>query len=85
MMSDSVRPARSVADIPAFWRSQCGVQVGALDLERSHRADVARLLGQWLMHGCTVAPRFTGNWSARIGMCECRNPPNAELTGPQGR
>ena len=55
---------------------QCGLEVGALDLKRSDRADVARLLGQWLMHGCTVTPRFTGTWSARIEMCECGKPPN---------
>ena len=61
---------------------QCGLEVGALDLERSDRVDVARLLGQWLMHGCTVTPRFTGTWSAQIEMCECGKPPNVEANRP---
>ncbi len=50
---------------------QCGHNVGALDLERSPREDTARLLGQWLMHGCTITPRFTGSWSAQIEQCAC--------------
>lgn len=55
---------------------QCGRDVGALDLERSPREDTARLLGQWLMRGCTVTPRFTGTWSAQIEPCECKEPTN---------
>lgn len=50
---------------------QCGKDVGALDYDRSPREDVARLLGRWLAHGCTVTPKFAGTWSAQIEQCEC--------------
>jgi hypothetical protein len=59
---------------------QCGHEVGALDVERTGSGDTARLLGMWLMQGCTVAPRFTANWSARIEMCECSKTPNVVVT-----
>jgi len=54
---------------------QCGVVTGALDLARSHRADVSRLLGKWLADGCTVEPRFDGTWSAAVGPCTCNQRP----------
>lgn len=50
---------------------QCGKAVGAIDLERSERADATLLLGRWLMDGCTVHPQFTGTWAAHIAPCEC--------------
>ncbi|EIU1490842.1 hypothetical protein ACTVD7_005554 [Pseudomonas aeruginosa] len=54
---------------------QCGVAVGAMDINRTERADAGRLLGKWLYDGCTVEPRFAGTWSAEIGPCKC---PKAE-------
>lgn len=53
---------------------QCGKAVGAIDLERSERADASRLLGRWLMDGCTVHPQFTSTWAAHIAPCECDDP-----------
>jgi len=70
-LHDRKRPTGFVATC------QCGKEVGALDVERAGREDTARLLGMWLMQGCTVAPRFTANWSASIEMCECGKTPNA--------
>lgn len=37
---------------------RCGVITGSLDYARTPRADSARILGQWLHTGHTVAPRF---------------------------
>ncbi|HEQ0021719.1 TPA: hypothetical protein VDW60_003972 [Pseudomonas aeruginosa] len=54
---------------------QCGVAVGAMDINRTERADAGRLLGKWLYDGCTVEPRFAGTWSTEIGPCKC---PKAE-------
>jgi hypothetical protein len=55
---------------------QCGKAVGALDLERSDRGDASRLLGTWLMAGCTVHPQFTYRWAACVEPCACSDPPN---------
>lgn len=50
---------------------QCGKVVGAMDFERTDRKDAWRILGQWLGEGCTIAPRFGGNWSCAIEACAC--------------
>jgi hypothetical protein len=50
---------------------QCGKNVAALDLDRTMLKDASRLLGEWLMRGCTVTPRFTHTWTALIESCEC--------------
>lgn len=50
---------------------RCGAVVGALDAERTDRADMGKLLGKWLFAGCTVAPRFAGTWSETIAACRC--------------
>jgi hypothetical protein len=50
---------------------QCGVVVGAMDAERTDRAEASKLLGTWLSEGCTVAPRFTGSWSVTVEACRC--------------
>jgi hypothetical protein len=63
---------------------QCGKAVGAIDLERSDRADTSRLLGKWLMDGCVVYPQLTSTWAAHIEPCACSDPPNAELSRPAG-
>lgn len=50
---------------------QCGETIGALDADRTDRKDMGRILGQWLADGCTVSPRFTGNFVAHITPCKC--------------
>jgi hypothetical protein len=57
---------------------QCGRIVGALDWERTERAEAGRLLGAWLSRGCTVSPRFTTAWSATIEACACDAEPAAQ-------
>lgn len=60
-------------------KCQCGVTTGALDYDRMERKDVGKMLGEWLMRGCTVEPRFGGEWTERIGSCTCsRDPTPAE-------
>jgi hypothetical protein len=61
---------------------QCGVAIGALDLERSERGDVSRLLGKWLMDGCVVHPQFTNTWAARLEPCKCDQQPNTNGNRP---
>ncbi len=50
---------------------QCGKVIGAMDYNRTDRADSGKILGQWLADGCTIEPRFTGTWSADISSCTC--------------
>lgn len=50
---------------------QCGVVVGAMDADRTPRADAGKLLGKWLADGCTVAPRFDGTWIVHVQPCKC--------------
>ncbi|MCY1544975.1 hypothetical protein D9M68_808900 [compost metagenome] len=52
---------------------QCGVVIGAMDINRTDRADAGKLLGRRLFDGCTVEPRFAGTWVAEIGPCRCRS------------
>lgn len=52
-------------------RCQCGEIVGALDAERMNRADVGKMLGDWLMRGETVEPRFGGTWREHVSECKC--------------
>lgn len=56
-------------------KCQCGVSVGAMDYERTDRKEASRLLGKWLMDGCTIEPRFTGKWSEHIEACKCKEQP----------
>lgn len=58
---------------------QCGEITGAMDAERTDRADMSRILGQWLTDGCTVEPRFAGTWSVTVKPCQC------EASGDGGR
>lgn len=53
---------------------QCGVIVGAIDMERSDRKEAGQLLGRWLHDGYTVEPRFDDTWSTSIKSCRCHNP-----------
>jgi hypothetical protein len=50
---------------------QCGVTVGAMDFERTPQPDRGKILGAWLMQGCTVEPRFAGSWSVTVSVCKC--------------
>lgn len=50
---------------------KCGAVIGAMDYERTDRADAAKILGRWLMNWCTVSPRFSGRWSTHIEPCQC--------------
>jgi len=50
---------------------QCGAIVGALDYIRTDRKDAGKILGEWIADGCTVEPRFTGQWCERITSCKC--------------
>lgn len=61
---------------------QCGEITGALDAERTDRADMGRILGRWLMDGCTVEPRFESKWSALIRGCCCDEPANDQAKRP---
>lgn len=53
-------------------KCQCGVFIGAMDLNRTDRKDAGRILGEWLFKGCTVEPRFAGTWTAAIEPCKCK-------------
>lgn len=53
-------------------KCQCGVAVGAMDIERTERKDAGHMLGEWLSSGCTVEPRFGGTWSEHIEPCKCK-------------
>ena len=53
---------------------QCGRVVGAMDYERTDRAEAGKLLGGWLADGCTVAPKFNGTWSVKVEPCDCDDP-----------
>lgn len=50
---------------------QCGVVIGAMDYQRTERRDAGKLLGEWLAHGCTVSPQFSGTWSVNVAACRC--------------
>lgn len=57
-------------------KCQCGSIRGAMDVERTPRPDAGKLLGEWLMEGCTVEPRFGGSWSVTIEPCKCSESPD---------
>lgn len=50
---------------------QCGEVVGALDYTRTDRKDAGKIFGQWIADGCTITPRFTGDWSVHVTGCKC--------------
>lgn len=55
----------------------CGVITGAMDYTRTDRKEAGTMLGQWLMTGHVVEPRFNGSWSAEVLACQCEEPSNA--------
>lgn len=50
---------------------QCGVVVGALDINRTSHDEAGKLIGAWLSNGCTIRPQF-GEWTVQIEMCQCK-------------
>ena len=50
----------------------CGNNIGALDVERTIRKEMAQLLGKWLMDGCTVTPMFGSTVSVYLSNCTCK-------------
>ena len=59
-------------------KCRCGSTTGAIDSVRTSREDTAKMLGEWLMDGMTVVPKF-GRWEAEVTACKCevmfREPP----------
>jgi hypothetical protein len=52
---------------------QCGNTIGAIDFERSSMTDTGKILGKWIIDGCTIQPLFESNWTEVIRQCDCRN------------
>lgn len=52
----------------------CLNHVGAADVKRTDRADLGKLLGQWLFAGLTVQPRWGDTVVVEIKGCECPTP-----------
>ena len=52
-------------------KCRCGSAIGAMDYDRTERTEAARMLGKWLMDGCTVEPRFGDLWSEELTPCKC--------------
>ena len=67
-MSEKRKPRGFVATC------QCGKVVGAMDYERTGRAEAGKMLGAWLADGCTVTPKFTGSWGVTVEPCDCDDP-----------
>lgn len=49
----------------------CGNYIGAMDAARTDRAEMGKILGDWLFRGMTVEPRFEGTWSVELRSCQC--------------
>ena len=56
---------------------QCGVVTGALDYQRTDKANAGKIMARWLHQGCTVTPRFENTWQATIGACQCTDTKSA--------
>lgn len=50
---------------------QCGRVVGAMDINRTERAEAGKILGRWLFEGCIVTPQFEGTWCVQVSSCAC--------------
>lgn len=59
---------------PTGWVAicRCGKAVGAIDARRTASEDASRILGEWLLRGDKVIPRFGHAWSQRMeyGVCD---------------
>ena len=60
---------------------QCARDVGVIDLERTPRSDAGRLLGKWIAAGCTLTPKFGGNWAVEVSRCVCEPTPRPAWDG----
>lgn len=59
-------------------KCRCGAITGALDADRTDRKDMGKMLGDWLMRGCTVEPRFGGTWTETMTACTCPTQQHSE-------
>ncbi len=75
-MPKGQKPTGFIARCP--W---CGVITGAMDYTRTGRKEAGTMLGQWLITGHVVEPRFNGTWSAEVQACQCSEPSNGDVTG----
>ena len=50
---------------------QCGVIIGALDLDRTGRKEAGQIMVQWLHDGCKVIPKFDSSWEVTCSHCVC--------------
>jgi hypothetical protein len=55
---------------------QCGRIVGAMDFDRTDRAEASSILSKWLMHGCTIVPQLKHGWSVFVEPCQCKKESN---------
>jgi|GEM_PF-1231285 len=67
----SIDEMKKLKPVGFIARCQCGVIVGAMDYERTERAEASKLLGAWLADGCTVSPKLVAPWSISVGVCKC--------------
>ena len=81
-LHEDIRPAAHKSETPIKKRPtgfvaicQCGVIIGAMDFTRTERKEASQILGRWLADGCTVDPRFTGDWEAYVERCKCQKQP----------
>jgi hypothetical protein len=51
---------------------QCGLNVGAMDYERTDRKEAGKILGSWIADGCRIIPQFEGSWSVEVKACACQ-------------
>ena len=77
-MSEKAASRTSVHDVvrrPSGFvaKCQCGVYVGALDIQRTDREDIGTIVGRWLFEGKTVEPRFGGAWEIILNSCRCKD------------
>ena len=50
---------------------QCGRVVGAMDINRTERAEAGNILGRWLFEGFTLTPQFKDTWCVEVKPCAC--------------
>lgn len=49
----------------------CDNVLGALDFDRTDRAETSKIIGEWLMNGYTVVPMKQRTWEVQIKSCDC--------------
>lgn len=53
---------------------RCGHLTGAIDLERTDRAEAAQILGEWIVSGSTIVPVFSNTVTVTMSSCQCKVP-----------